>query len=88
MVADLDRLRAIGWAHWNPIGLDGPPETPADEYDDYLVRTAGMFAAGRTPDEVAAYLVRCVEIDMGMAPADRAAALANAAAIRSVVGGQ
>ena len=34
---DLDKLREIGWALWNPIGLAGPPATPADEYDAYLL---------------------------------------------------
>lgn len=81
---DLDRLRLIGWANWNPIGLEGPPATPADEYDHYLMQAAIMIASGRSEAEVVEYFVRCVEVDMGMTPADYAAAQTTAAAIKAV----
>ncbi|AOO84396.1 hypothetical protein BHK69_11850 [Bosea vaviloviae] len=82
---DLDRLRLIGWAHWNPIGLEGPPATPADEYDDYLMQAAGMIISGSSEATVVDYLVRCAEIDMCMAPADHNAARTTAAAIKALV---
>lgn len=82
---NVDRLRPIGWAYWNPIGLEGPPATPADEYDHYLMQAAGMIASGRSEAEVVEYFVRCVEVDMGMTPADHAAAQTTAAAIRAII---
>lgn len=82
---DLARLRLIGWAIWNPIGLGGPPATPADEYDHYLIQAAGMIVSGRSEAEVAEYFVRCVEVEMGMTPADHAAAQTTAAAIKTRV---
>ena len=39
MEINIPKLREIGWSRWNPIGLPGPPETPADEYDSYLLTT-------------------------------------------------
>jgi hypothetical protein len=82
---DLDRLRLIGWAHWNPIGLEGPPATPVDEYDHYLMQAAGMIASSHSEAEVVDYFVRCAELDMCMAPADHNAAQITAAAIAVLV---
>lgn len=67
---DLNRQRLIGWVRWNPIGLEGPPATPVDEYDHYLIQAASMNASGRSEAEVVDYFVRCVEVDMDMVPAN------------------
>ena len=82
---DLDRLRRIGWTHWNPIGLAGPPATPADEYDAYLSRTFGMLTAGQSEADVIAYLVGCAEVDMGVRPADHVAARTTVAALADLI---
>jgi len=44
----LSALRAIGWAHWDPIGLGkpGPPPRAEDECDRSPLPAAGMPAAG------------------------------------------
>ena len=59
----LSRLREIGWALWDPIGLrevsggdwqDGG--ACADEYDGYLLQVVGRLRRGDPVAEVAAYL--------------------------------
>lgn len=39
----LSRLRELGWALWNPIGLGPPYKSFADEYDGYLLQAAGQL---------------------------------------------
>lgn len=58
----LSRLRDIGWAKWDPIGLLLPEETWegqtfADEYDSYLLMIASHLRDGWTTDQAADYLV-------------------------------
>ncbi len=70
---ELSRLREIGWAQWDPIGLsqmgdddwkEGGP--CADEYDTYLLKAAGNLWNGEGVERVADYLVK-VEVDwMGL----------------------
>lgn len=63
---DLSRLRQIGWARWDPIGLNGADGRPDDEYDSYLLQAAGRLWNGATEEEVARYLV-AVEVErMGL----------------------
>ena len=73
---DIRRLREIGWALWDPIGLsqmgddlwkdDGPV---ADEYDRYLVSAAEQRLGGASLEQIADYLVT-IEIEwMGLSPA-------------------
>jgi hypothetical protein len=59
----LSRLRAIGWSHWDPIGLreisDGEWQDGgacADEYDGYLLQVAGRLRKGERTSDVVAYL--------------------------------
>ncbi len=82
---DLEPLRRIGWAKWDPIGLGGPDHGwPADEYDAYLLNAAGQIANGRSDEEVADYLVKIETENMELAdaPGFRERALEVAAAIR------
>jgi hypothetical protein len=64
----LSRLREIGWAKWDPIGVGGPDHGwPADEYDAYLLSAAGQLWNGRSVEEVADYLVKIETEHMGLA---------------------
>jgi hypothetical protein len=63
----LSRLREIGWAKWDPIGVGGPDHGwPADEYDAYLLQAAGQLWNGHSNEEVADYLVRIETQYMGL----------------------
>ena len=53
----MSRLRSIGWSFWNPIGFQGPPETPADEYDEYLLEALRRIELGEPMTVVATYLL-------------------------------
>ena len=78
----LNTLREIGWSTWNPIGLPGPPETPADEYDMYLLEAMRQLERRECLRDVADYLIRIEQKQMGMGvmpfAADRALATAQA----------
>lgn len=78
-VFDVDRLRDIGWEHWDPIGRRGETDRHLHEYDSYLLQAAGLALRGGSAAEVRDYLLSCC-VDMG-APADEAAALRTAEAI-------
>ncbi len=63
----LSRLRDIGFALWDPIGLLPPGETweghpAADEYDAYLARATSMLRDGASDDECVRYLL---DIEVG-----------------------
>jgi hypothetical protein len=60
----LSRLRDIGWRPWDPIGLSGL--APADEYDGYLLKVAGMVCRNEDDDAAAQYLVWAESEHMGM----------------------
>ncbi len=85
----LSRLRDIGWARWDPIGLldaearwDDPAHMHfADEYDRYLVQAAGMLRRGSADAEVIDFLVKIETVHIGMNSLDaheRAAAVVAA----------
>lgn len=76
----LSRLREIGWAKWNPIGLGGTDGWPEDEYDSYLLQAAGRLWNGASQEEVATYLVSIVTDNMGLAEAPGVHQRANEAA--------
>ena len=65
----LSRLREIGWAKWDPIGLHGTDSQPDDEYDSYLIQAAGRLWNGATEEEVADYLVSIESEYMGLGEA-------------------
>ena len=57
----LSRLRDIGWAEWDPIGLLAEGDTwenkPfADEYDRYLLQVVALLRTGRREEECVDYL--------------------------------
>lgn len=85
----LSRLRDIGWALWDPIGLkplDGSWEESrsADEYDTYLLGAAGMLRRGASDEETIAYLMRIESEHMGLSdtPTIRERAAATVAALK------
>jgi len=61
----LSRLREIGWAQWDPIGLNGV-EGAEDEYDAYLLQAAGRLWNGASEEEVATYLAGIEAEHMGL----------------------
>jgi hypothetical protein len=84
----LSRLREIGWAKGDPIGVGGPDHGwPADEYDTYLLQAAGQLRNGHSVAEVADYFVKIETEHMGLeaAPGIRERALEVAEAVRDYV---
>ena len=61
----LSRLREIGWAEWNPIGLHRT-ESAEDEYDSYLLQAADRLWNGEPEEAVAAYLADIEANHMGL----------------------
>ncbi|MCS4089529.1 hypothetical protein [Rhizobium sp. BK176] len=92
MALDLNRLREIGFAEWDPIGLMRNRETWVgtrfqNEYDHYLIRVADRLVAGDDEAELVAYLVGVECVDMEVATAEKSAprARATVAAIKAHV---
>jgi hypothetical protein len=84
----LSRLREIGWAKWDPIGVGGPDHGwPADEYDTYLLQAARLLWSGKSDQEVADYLVEIETEHMGLdaVPGIRLRAFDVAKAMRDYV---
>jgi hypothetical protein len=83
----LAELREIGWRDWDPLQLRNVmlegQFSCADEYDSYLLTSAGMAANGRSPEDIARYLSKVETERMGCrsmgAAEDRAEALARVA---------
>ncbi|TWJ08884.1 hypothetical protein [Altererythrobacter ishigakiensis] len=65
----LSRLREIGWAKWDPIGLSGTEDWSEDEYDSYLLQAAGRLWNGESRQEVTSYLVSIETEYMGLGEA-------------------
>lgn len=72
-VVQLSRLREIGWALWDPIGLrqisgddwrDGG--ACADEYDDYLLQVVSRLRRGESHEAIAGYLEETETDRMGL----------------------
>jgi len=89
MVSDppvkLSRLREIGWAEWDPIGIlpEGEPRRhhpAADEYDGYLLHVASRLRRDWTVAEAADYLMRIESEHMGLAASAKTRARAEATA--------
>ena len=76
----LSRLRDIGWALWDPIGLLGPDQgwddedclSFADEYNRYLISAASQLRRGAPDAEVVAELVRVETVHMELRDRDDA----------------
>lgn len=69
----IERLREIGWEHWDPIDLKGiagliglVAQWPEDEYDTYLLKAAADLWNGKTEAQVAAYLLKVEVRTMGL----------------------
>ena len=62
----LSRLREIGWAKWDPIGLGGLCERPENEYDGYLLQAAQRLWNGASKEEVANYFISVETVHMGL----------------------
>lgn len=85
----LSKLRDIGWALWDPIGLLDPKIRPgrwddkanlsfADEYDSYLIAAASQLRRGTLRDEVVGFLVEIETQHMGMGNSPSARSRAEA----------
>lgn len=89
----LSRLRDIGWAHWDPIGLlaegkhwnDEDAISFADEYDSYLIAAAGMLRRGTPDQQVVDFLLQIETDHMALTeqPDSIARAKATVAAIKA-----
>jgi hypothetical protein len=67
----LSRLRDIGWAEWDPIGLlpNGATwnhQSFADEYDTYLLRVASELRHGWSVAQAVDYLMQIEAEHMGL----------------------
>lgn len=87
----LSRLRNIGWALWDPIGLlpegarwdDAEGLSFADEYDAYLIHAASLLRRGTPGAEVVAYLADVEVRHMGLG--EREDTEARAAAVVAAI---
>ena len=74
----LSRLRDIGWALWDPIGLMAPEgffpgkwdqeanRSFADEYDSYLISAASQLRRETPREQVIEYLIEIETQHMGL----------------------
>lgn len=62
----ISKLREIGWAFWDPIGLKDDRQDCEDEYDSYLLQAAGMIWRHSPRAEVVEYLVDIENNYIGM----------------------
>ena len=84
-LCNLETLREIGFAHWDPIGLVKTRRQHEDEYDSYLLQAAGLAIRGEREDGVSDYLLSCCD-EMGVAGNIAAAVKTAHAIIREVFG--
>lgn len=83
----LSNLRKIGWTYWDPIGIrndDGSvPEGAQDEYDNYLLRVAGILQTGGGVATAKSYLALIESDHMGLGIANLNAIEATVIAIQN-----
>ncbi len=75
-IAELTRLREIGWRDWDPIGLRDTG-CPQDEYDTYLLQVVSRLRRDEPVTEVVEYLEYVGSAVMGLgrpSPVSRKAA--------------
>ena len=82
----MSRLREIGWAEWNPIGLNRS-ESADDEYDSYLLQAAGRLWNGESEEAVASYLgdIEANQMGLGHGLGIKLRALSTAKAVHEYV---
>ena len=67
----IDRIRDIGWTHWDPIGLakhidDWRELEWTDEYDAYLLRAFSVLWHGDNVHKATRYLLQFEAVSMGL----------------------
>jgi hypothetical protein len=60
--ADVDAIRKILMAEWDPIGCG----VPDDEYDAYIPGIYGLMQANASVEELALHLERLETVSMGL----------------------
>lgn len=79
-IPELEAIKKLLHYDWDPIGVAGIEEA-IDEYDSYAVQVYSKLKAGKSVDEVAAYLAYVVTKLIGLdANPARERSVANAAA--------
>jgi hypothetical protein len=73
----IEDVRAILWAHWDPIGL-AETDAPRDEYDVYAARIAAMLRDHASTEHLMQYLDAVARDEIGLAP-DKARTTATVA---------
>lgn len=85
----LSKLRDIGWALWDPIGLqdsecrsgrwEDETNLPfADEYDSYLIEAASKLRGGTPRGEIVEFLIEIETEHMGLGDSTTARSRAEA----------
>ena len=69
MTDELEKLKALLWQRWDPIGVN-ETDCPNDEYDSYALRIFSMLKAGASEGEIADYLSWAQTENMGMSWSD------------------
>lgn len=80
---DLDRLRAIGRQHWDPVARRSEESADPGEYDAYILQAAGLALRGGSIAEVRDFLLDC-SAGMGVETDEEAAARAAAEIVLEV----
>jgi hypothetical protein len=70
---------------WDPIGINGDPQWPRDEYEGYAAGVLGLVLRHESDEAVAEHLARIEDGWMGMAPTPLAHRVQVARAIREAV---
>ncbi len=74
----LEKLRALLWEQWDPIGVN-ETDCPKDEYNSYAVDILSMLSGGAGKREIAEYLSLAQTEKMGMSWRDIHGPIAEAA---------
>jgi hypothetical protein len=72
---DIERLRAIGRQHWDPVARRSQEGTDPGEYDAYILQAAGLALRGGSITDVRDFLLEC-SAGMGVETDEEAAARA------------
>lgn len=64
------RIEAILLKQWDPIGINNDPAA-VSEYYTYASQIYGMIKNGKSEKDIAEYLIRVTEEDLGLLPDQR-----------------